>query len=92
VTKPHVYHLEIYQDSFLNDPVWSIKASSAFSGMSVGDRFEHRASSALAWDQLPTVEQEFRVKDIEHLYWELDSEIGHKLMVKLGIVEQVQEF
>lgn len=92
MTKPIDYHLEIYQDSFRNDPVWSVKSSSIFPSISIGDRFEHRALASLAWDQLPTGDGEFRVKDIEHIFWELDSRIGHKLMVKLEIVEQMQDF
>ncbi|MBD8705861.1 hypothetical protein IFT47_04355 [Pseudomonas sp. CFBP 13711] len=84
------YHFELYQDSFLNDPVWSVEALSPFPALSTGDRFEHRGL-ALAWDDLPTVDEEFRVKDVQHLYWELDKELGHKLMVQLEIVPQTPD-
>lgn len=90
--KPIEYHFELYENTFINDPVWSVQASSPFPAVSVGDRFEHRALGEFAWDKLPNKDQEFRVKDVEHIFWEVSSQIGHKLMVKLEIVEQTQDF
>ncbi|MBD1552331.1 hypothetical protein [Pseudomonas typographi] len=92
MSKPLEYHFELYENSFTNDPIWSVKSSSPFPAAFIGDRFEHRTLADLSWNKLPTADQEFRVKDIEHLYWELNENIGHKLIVKLEIVEQTQDF
>ncbi|OQR30236.1 hypothetical protein BWR59_16885 [Pseudomonas sp. Bc-h] len=81
------FHFELYENSFVNDPVWSVQASSAFPAVSIGDRFEHRALSNVAWSSPPSKGQEFRVKDVDHIFWEVDTHIGHKLMVLIDLTE-----
>ena len=82
---PIEYHIEVYEESFLNDPVWSTQASSPFPTLTVGDLFNHRALSA-AWYEVPKQGQSFRVSKVEHIFWEIEGKhIGHKLMVALEI-------
>lgn len=83
---PIQYHIEVYEVSFLNDPVWGTQASSPFPSMAVGDSFNHRTLGEFSWDKLPQQGQEFVVSKIEHIFWEMSgSHIGHKLMVALEI-------
>jgi hypothetical protein len=86
------YHFELYENSFINDPVWSVQSQSPFPSISVGQRFDTRTLADLSWDTSPNANQEYRVKDVEHIFWEVNSHIGHKLMVKLEIIERTQEF
>lgn len=92
MAKPIEYHLEIYEESFINDPLWSAEASTPFPSVSVGDRFEQRSLAEQSWHSSPSENQEFRVKDVEHIFWELEKSVGHKLMIKLHLVEKTQEF
>lgn len=86
---PIEYHIEVYQDSFLNDPIWGVQANSAFPAISVGDAFNHRGVGDLAWDPLPVQGQEFIVAKVEHIFWEIENHhIGHKLMVALKLSGQ----
>lgn len=86
---PIEYHIEVYEDSFLNDPVWSAKALTSFPTLSVGDAFNHRGLGELAWEALPAQGQQFTVAKIEHIFWELENRhIGHKLMVALELSSQ----
>lgn len=84
------YHFELYVDSFINDPVWSVQASMPFPAVAIGDQFNHRALS-VGWDETPNATEEFRVKDVEHIFWDVGNVIGHKLMIKLEIVSRQQD-
>ncbi|MFJ4347795.1 hypothetical protein [Pseudomonas sp. NPDC089401] len=84
---PVTYHLEVYQDSFLNDPIWSVKASTPFPALSKGDSFDHRALNEATWSYFPEKGQEFVIAKIRHIFWDLKSELGHKLMVILKAVD-----
>ena len=86
------YHLEVYEDSFINDPVWSVEAKTPFPTLSIGDRFNHQGLLDIAWDREPAENQEFRVIDIDHIFWDIGGKYGHKLMVKLGLSNRTQEF
>lgn len=83
---PIEYHLEVYEESFINDPSISWSSKSAFPALTVGDYFEHRAYDR--WYNTPQQGERFKVKEIEHIFWEIgESHIGHKLMVCLETVE-----
>lgn len=83
---PVNYHLEVYEDSFMNDPVWHAEATNSFPALSIGDSFNHRGLGDVAWYTLPQSGQCFRIKDIEHIFWIIEgSHIGHKLMVALEL-------
>jgi hypothetical protein len=86
---PTQYHLEVYESSFANDPVWSVESTTPIPAISIGDRFNHRGLSSAAWYDPPHAHQFFRVKDIDHIFWVIESShIGHKLMVCLEVVEK----
>ncbi len=88
-TLPTQYHLEVYEGSFVNDAVWSVESSTPFLAIAIGDRFNHRGLSSVAWYDEPKAGQYFRVKDIEHIFWVIESShIGHKLLVSLEIVTE----
>lgn len=82
---PAQYHLEIYENSFTNDPVISLKSISPFPPITVGDyvhEYDH------AWHSQPQRGTTgLQVKEIEHLLWEIKgSHIGYKMMVRVEIV------
>lgn len=82
---PIEYHFEVYEKTFINDPSISWSASTPFPSVTVGDYFEHRLYSR--WYETPKEDERFKVKEIEHIFWELaDDHVGHKLMVCLEVV------
>ena len=82
---PIEYHLEVYEGSFRNDPSIQWSASTPFPTISAGDYFEHRTYDR--WYNPPKQGQRFKIKEIEHIFWEIaDEHIGHKLMVCLEVV------
>lgn len=84
---PTQYHLEVYEGSLINDPVWNVESSTPFLAIAKGDRFNHRGLSAIAWYNEPQRGQYFRVKDIEHIFWVIESShVGHKLLVALELM------
>lgn len=83
---PTEYHIEVYENSFINDSVWAAESKTPFPAISKGDRFNHRGLSDIAWYNPPQRGQCFRVKDLEHIFWVIEnSHIGHKLMVSLEL-------
>ena len=83
---PTRYHIEVYEDSFINDPSWSVESTTPFPAIATGERFNH-LSLDTGWYNPPNNYQEFRVRDIEHIFWVIEnSHIGHKLMVALELV------
>lgn len=86
---PIEYHIEVYESSFLNDPVWGAQALTPFPALSVGDIFNHRGLGGLGWYTSPGEGQQFVVDKIEHIFWEIENRhIGHKLMVALKISDK----
>lgn len=82
---PIEYHFEVYESTFINDPIISWSASTPFSNLSVGDYFEHRTFDR--WYETPKQGERFKVKEVEHIFWEVaDDHIGHKLMICLEVV------
>lgn len=89
--RPIEYHLEVYEDSFINDPVWSVQSTTPFPALNIGERFNHRALGELGWSRAPTWPDVFRIKDIDHIFWDGGGVIGHKLMVRLEITGPVED-
>lgn len=86
---PIEYHIEIYVDSWLDDPAIAWKSDKPFPALSVGDYFEHRTAGD--WLIRPAENQRFKIKEIDHILWAIDdSHIAHKLMVLLEIVEDTR--
>lgn len=78
---PTLYHLEVYENSFANDPSYSMQSSTPFCAVSVGDYFNHRTHDG--WlDRPNTATEKFIVKEIEHIFWSIDqSHNAHKVMI-----------
>lgn len=80
---PTQYHLEVYEDSLVNDPSYHLQSSTPFAAFAVGDYFNHRGHDG--WHERPNTETEkFKIKEVEHIFWSIEnSHNAHKLMVVL---------
>jgi len=80
---PTQYHLEVYEGSFTNDPSFSMKSSTPFTGVAVGDYFNHRAYDC--WNDRPQTETEkFIIRQVEHIFWTIEnSHNAQKIMLVL---------
>lgn len=77
---PTEYHLEVYEDSFVNDASLLIQSSTPFSGIAVGDFFAHQSHDG--WHAAPnTATEKFVVQQIEHGLWTVSTHNAHKLML-----------
>lgn len=86
---PVKYSLEVYEGSFRNDPSWHLGAAEPFLSIHAGDYFN--TSLHDGWAELPGPKKRFRVKEVEHIIWEIKgSHIGHKVMVLLEIVAEAK--
>ena len=84
---PVNYHIEVYESSFVNDPVWGMESTTPFPSISIGDSVSHQIPDT-AWYNPPKKGQEFRVSDIKHLFWVIEGKhIGHTLQVCLELRE-----
>ena len=87
---PIQYHIEVYESSFSNDPVWGVEASTPFPSLNVGDVFNHRGLENVAWYTPAQKGQQFFISKIEHIFWVIENRhIGHKLMVALELKNAV---
>ena len=89
---PIQYRVEIYENSFINDPSASFEASTPFLPIHVGDYIDHRT-----WQDAGShyadlgKDKTLRVKAINHLIWKIDgSHIGHSLSVCVEVVPRPQ--
>jgi hypothetical protein len=78
---PIRYRIEIYEETFYNDPTVSLYSSTPFLSISVGDYLEPRT-----WEVEPNTPPEddevLQVKAVQHLLWKIDgSHVGHSLSV-----------
>ncbi|XKM13252.1 hypothetical protein RCS94_09510 [Orbaceae bacterium ac157xtp] len=75
------YHLEVYENSFANDPSYFMDSATPILGISIGDFFNHRSYDG--WCDRPKTENEkFIIKEIDHIFWTLEgSHNVHKMMV-----------
>ena len=88
---PIHYHIEVYENSFTNDPSWAAESITPFPTLSKGDGFNHSSLAEFGWSNPPNKNQEFRVKDIEHIFWQIEnSHLGHKLMVSLELTARIE--
>lgn len=80
---PTQYHLEVYENSFNNDPSFHLKSSTPFGTIAVGDYYNHRAFDG--WMDRPNTETEkFVIKQVEHIFWAIEgSHNSHKIMIVL---------
>lgn len=80
---PTYYHLEVYEDSFANEPSYFVESTNAFLALSVGDYFDHRNYDF--WQNAPdTKTEKFVIKQIEHVVFAIkDSHNTHKIMILL---------
>ena len=78
---PTQYHLEVYENSFANDPSYFIQSSTPLCAIAVGEYFNHRSHDG--WQDRPRTEDEkFVVKEVEHIFWSIEgSHNAQKLMV-----------
>lgn len=80
------YYLEVYENSFANDPTLAFESSSPIGAFNVGDYFNHRNFDG--WIKRPITETEkFVIKQVEHIVFKSeDLHVGHKVMICLKIV------
>jgi hypothetical protein len=83
---PTTYSLEVYEDSFVNDPSYYIESTTPFSGLNVGDYFSHRLHDG--WHNTPNTEnQKFIVSEIEHIIYTIEGvKNTQKIMICLKVV------
>jgi len=75
------YRMEIYEDSFVNDPTEAFHASTPFLAVSVGDYM-----NTTGWGVQPRGAGDgmvTRVKAVEHIIWQVEGagHVGHSLSV-----------
>lgn len=77
------YHLEVYENSLVNDPSFNMDSSTPFTSLTVGDYFNHRVADC--WQDPPeTGKERFVISEIEHIFWTIEgSHNSQKLMVVL---------
>ncbi|EGR3356022.1 TPA: hypothetical protein ACQYFN_004656 [Vibrio parahaemolyticus] len=80
---PTIYSLEVYEDSFENDPSYHVNSQTAFSAISVGDYFNHRVADTW-YDRPDTAKEKFQIQEVEHIVFVHDGlQNHHKTMIKL---------
>lgn len=82
------YHLELYEGSFRNDPIWSIQSATPLPSISSGQYMMYEGLSQLAWENSPTKQQRIKVVDVEHSFMPVEDILIHKLLVKVEIVDR----
>lgn len=80
------YRMEIYEDSFANDPTEAFYASTPFLTVSVGDYM-----NTTGWGRQPRgagAGMATRVKAVEHIVWQIEraGHVGHSLSVCVEVV------
>ena len=83
---PTTYFLEVYEDNFANDPSYYVDSTTPFSGISVGDYFNHRTNDT--WHNTPKTEsQKFIISEVEHIIYTIENvKNTHKTMICLKVV------
>jgi len=82
---PIQYRVEVYVDSFVNDPEASFNSTTPFLAISVGDEMEPSTwpNGQYGRDKIA------KVIAVRHLIWEIEnSHIGHSLSVCVKIEEK----
>lgn len=74
--KPVKYHLEIHLERDFEHPFVAYSASTPFMAINVGDKFDGRT-----WEGIDTDASYLEVTRVEHIIWEGEQHIGHKIVV-----------
>lgn len=80
---PTVYTLEVYEDSFVNDPSYHVSSQTPFSTFNAGDYFDSRVTNN--WFDQPDLSiEKFQIQKINHMVFSLgESNNHHKIMLLL---------
>ena len=88
--QPIKYRIEIYEDSFVNDPTVVFHTTEPFLSIHAGDYIAHSG-----WEVQPNADMTgkvIRVKAVQHILWEIkDSHVGHSLSVCVEAVPKLDE-
>lgn len=80
------YSIEIYEPES-GDNCWvAFSSSSPFMGISVGD-----IVNPVTWEGSQSPMKVLRVINVEHMIWETDTKVKHKVMVYTEEVEGTEE-
>jgi hypothetical protein len=74
-SKPVLYHLEIYEPNSERDVLIAFRTAAPFMAFAAGDVIGTRG-----W-KVEGVPMRIGVRLVEHLIWELDTHVSHKIMV-----------
>lgn len=72
-----MYHLEIYEPDSKEDVLWNTASKQPFLTINVGDFINQ---SLMIRDGGPQTER-LQVVEVEHIIWNNDQQLNHKLMV-----------
>ena len=86
--KPIKYRLEIYEESFRNDPSVSIEALTPLMAMKTGDEIEPPSNSF----GIDTKKSVWKIIAIRHLVWDIAKEnVTHSLSVLVETVSRSKQ-
>ncbi len=77
---PIEYHMQVYEESFSNDPVWNTSSLGPFLGVARGDEFSLGLQD-IAWYSPPSKEDMHVVKEVSHIVAEIGDSILHQVNV-----------
>lgn len=78
------YYLEIYEPDSAHDVLITFSSNSAFMAISKGDILNSRT-----WDK--GIKGVLKVVNVEHVIWEVEDHVAHKIMVFTKEVEDTGE-
>jgi hypothetical protein len=84
------YRIEIYENSFINNPAAAFDVASPFPPINVGDHIDHRTlASAGSPENALRKDKTFRVKAVNHLAREIGgSHVVHSLSFCVEVIPQ----
>ena len=80
------YHVEIYEPGSSDDLIVLFQSSTPFLAISPGDLINQRV-----WETDIEFHMTLQVTSVEHILWEVDTHIGHKLCVYTRKVDDTAE-
>ncbi len=81
---PVRYHLELYTNSFENDPFYARELNAPLGAFSVGDEFETKIFDYFPLKVVPG--SVGVIAKVQHIIWEISgSHVGHKIMLVIDI-------
>jgi hypothetical protein len=84
----HKYHLEIFENNFHGESIFSFESDSPMPSINIGERINHYVLDVpeSIWSSLPADDETFRVCDVEHSFWKSGfSKIHHKVALAVRI-------